>query len=362
MGSREQQSCYQNHIPLVICNICSSNFHCSDTCPILLDTNVCGETQIVGDLQGQYYYEQNSYLEEQPIWPYQQFQQNVSADTLSYLEDIIKQMDENNRQMDENNKKIAEQMQSSLQSLAVQVEQIVSTVHQIQENKMLHDNVQPVALLEVMQCDISLDETPGEPIETILVSTDEHKTSSINSSECMEEITPQNFLKSHIDELYTSLGIDKSSEIFACECGVCNVCHEINAATLGEDISMPTTICAEIQKNSILVEFDTTSVDVSRNQPLSIADKLLVEPLIKPCNMQLSFTICLSLPPILSDFGFRDFHAFISAGLPYVLAIPPKPPDCLLKSEFACYLLLPITYICSVERPLPKPPDMKVAP
>jgi hypothetical protein len=68
----------------------------------LLDTSFCDETQIVGDVQGQYYCEQNSYLEEQPNWPYQQ---NVSADTLSYLEEIIKQMAEINKQKDEDNLK-----------------------------------------------------------------------------------------------------------------------------------------------------------------------------------------------------------------------------------------------------------------
>jgi hypothetical protein len=116
------------------------------------------------------------------------------------LEEMIKQMDEYNKQMDE-------WMQSSLQSLAVQVEQIVSNTHQIQE-KMLHDDVQPVALLEVMQCD-SLDETPGEPIETMFVSSDEHKVSNKNSSEYMKAITPQNFLNSDLDELYTSLDTTK---------------------------------------------------------------------------------------------------------------------------------------------------------
>ena len=59
MEAREQQSCYQNHIQLAICNICSSNFHGNDACPMLLDTNFCGEAQMVGDLQGQF-----SYLEE----------------------------------------------------------------------------------------------------------------------------------------------------------------------------------------------------------------------------------------------------------------------------------------------------------
>jgi predicted porin len=40
---------------------------------MLLYTNFCGQTQIVGGLQGQYYWEQNLYLEEQSIWLYQQF-------------------------------------------------------------------------------------------------------------------------------------------------------------------------------------------------------------------------------------------------------------------------------------------------
>jgi hypothetical protein len=167
LEAREQQSYYQNHIPLAICNICS-NFHGSNACPLLLDTTFCGETQFVGNFQGQYYQEQNSYLAEQPIWSHPQFQQNDSLvlEPQPSLEEMIKQMDEYNKQMDE-------WMQSSLQSLAVQVEQIVSNAHQIQE-KMLHDDVQPVALLEVMQCD-SIDETPGEPIETIFVSSDEHE-------------------------------------------------------------------------------------------------------------------------------------------------------------------------------------------
>ncbi|MCI37732.1 hypothetical protein A2U01_0058958, partial [Trifolium medium] len=51
-------------------------------------------------------------------------------------------------------------MQSSLQSITVKVAQLVSTVHQIQENKMFHDDVQPVALLEVIQCDTCLDDSP----------------------------------------------------------------------------------------------------------------------------------------------------------------------------------------------------------
>ncbi|MCI37779.1 hypothetical protein A2U01_0059005, partial [Trifolium medium] len=48
----------------------------------------------------------------------------------------------------------------SLQVIKVQAEQIVSTVHQIQENNTFHDDLQPVALLEVRQCDIILDESP----------------------------------------------------------------------------------------------------------------------------------------------------------------------------------------------------------
>ncbi|MCI85457.1 hypothetical protein A2U01_0106736, partial [Trifolium medium] len=54
-----------------------------------------------------------------------------------------------------------------------------------------------------------------------------------------------------------------------------------------------------------------------------------------------------------------DFHTFVITGLPYVLAIPPKPPDFLLISKFTCYLLLPVSCIRSAERPPPKPPDME---
>jgi hypothetical protein len=79
-----------------------------------------------------------------------------------------------------------------------------------------------------------------------------------------------------------------------------------------EDILMPQTTCAEIQKNSIVVEFDDKSVDFSYNKPVSIADKLLVELLITPCNMQLSFTICVSLPPILSDSQAKTLDFVIS--------------------------------------------------
>ncbi|MCI16518.1 hypothetical protein A2U01_0037662, partial [Trifolium medium] len=82
---------------------------------------------------------------------------------------------------------------------------------------MLHEDVQPVALLEVMQCDTSLGE---------------------------------------------------SSDI------------------LGEESLIPPNTCANIQENSVTVEFDTKNVDFSRKQPLSIAKKLSVEPLLKPRNMQ----------------------------------------------------------------------------
>src|SRR4051812_13386261 len=152
MEARVHQSCYQNHIPLAICNICSSNFHGNDACPMLLDTNFYSEAQMVGDLQGQY-----SYIEEQPIWAYQQFQQNASlkADTQSYLEEIIKQMAENNKRMTENNLQFQQHMQSMFPVKKVQCEQIISSVHQIQENVMFHDDVQPVASL-LTRCDISL--------------------------------------------------------------------------------------------------------------------------------------------------------------------------------------------------------------
>jgi hypothetical protein len=50
-------------------------------------------------------------------------------------------------------------LQSTLLVINVQVEQIVSIVHLIQENGMFHDDVQPVALLEVIQRDTSLDES-----------------------------------------------------------------------------------------------------------------------------------------------------------------------------------------------------------
>ncbi|MCI33916.1 hypothetical protein A2U01_0055134 [Trifolium medium] len=70
---------------------------------------------------------------------------------------------------------------------------------------------------------------------------------------------------------------------------------------------------------------------------MSVAEKLLAEPLIKSRNMPMSFTICL----------------------PYVLAIPPKPPVFLLISKFTCYFLFPVSCIRSAARPPPKPPDME---
>jgi thiamine phosphate synthase YjbQ (UPF0047 family) len=84
-------------------------------------------------------------------------------------------MAEINKQMAEDNLKFQQNFQSSVRDITVQIEQIVSTVHQIQENKMLHNDVHPTALLEVIQCDTCLDETPGEPIKTLFASSDEHK-------------------------------------------------------------------------------------------------------------------------------------------------------------------------------------------
>src|SRR4051812_43527960 len=253
-------------------------------------------------------------------------------------------------------------MQSIFPVKKVQGEQIISSVHQIQENVMFHDDVQPVASL-LTRCDTSLDEFPGEPIKTMFVSYDELIERNKNSSECMKEIMPQNLFKSDLDELYTSLEVDNSLEIFACECGVCNVCLEISAAILGEDSLMPTTTCAEILANSTTLEFDTKNVDIFHKQPLSIAELFLVETLIKQNNMELSFTICASLPPILSNSlakcGFSILHTFVIAGLPYVQTIPPKPPDFLLIFKFTCYLLFPISCVRNSERHPPKTPDMK---
>ncbi|XP_058777081.1 uncharacterized protein LOC131651432, partial [Vicia villosa] len=57
---------------------------------------------------------------------------------------------------------------SSISVKKVQGEQIISGVHQIQENVMFHDDVQPVASLELTRCDTSLDEFPGLPyVQTI---------------------------------------------------------------------------------------------------------------------------------------------------------------------------------------------------
>ncbi|CAJ2661899.1 unnamed protein product [Trifolium pratense] len=175
-----------------------------------------------------------------------------------------------------------------------------------------------------------------------------NSTDTINTETGPQESKVQ----SDLDELYAALGIDQSAEIFSCECGICNVCLEINAAILGEDILMLPTTCAQIQENSIAVDFDTKSVDLSYHRPFSIAKKLLVEPLIKPHNMQLFFTIYASLPPILSDsqaqFGFSVFHVFVIAGPPYFV----------LLYKFTCYLLFLVSCVHSAERPPPKPPDM----
>jgi hypothetical protein len=134
-----------------------------------------------------------------------------------------------------------------------------------------------------MQCDTSLDKTPSEPIKTLFVSSVEHTISNKNSSECMEEIIPQNFSKSDLDELYASLDVDKYFEIFACECGVCNVCHEISVTT-----------CAEIQANSTTLEFDTKNVDFTHKQPLPIAEKLLVETPIKQQHAVFFHNLCIA--------------------------------------------------------------------
>jgi hypothetical protein len=138
LDARKQKSCYQNHIPTVMCNICSSSFHISDACPILLDTAFCGETQFVGNFQGHYYQEQNSYP-EQSIWSHPQFQQidSLVVEPQLSLEEMIKQMDENHKQRDE-------QIQSSLQSLAVQVEQIVSNAHQIHKLFLMPERLRKI--------------------------------------------------------------------------------------------------------------------------------------------------------------------------------------------------------------------------
>jgi hypothetical protein len=269
-----------------ICNTCSK-YHGDDACPMLLDTNFCGETQIAGDVQGEYYCEQNSYLEEQSICSYQQFQQNqyesLEVDPHSELKDLIKKMVVNNLQFQESTT-------ASLNDIQEQLGQLVSTFHQTQ-NKMLHDDVQHIALLEVTACDVSLDESPGEPNKTSYVSCHDHELNKKISSECMEEIVPQNFLEYDQDEFYNAIEIEKSLEISTCKCGVCNTCHEIGESILGEDWLMLATTCAKIKENSINVESETRKVDFIHGQPLSITKKLMVKSLINPYNLKLSFTI-----------------------------------------------------------------------
>jgi len=237
-------------------NICSK-YHGNDACHMLLDTNFCGETQIVGDLQGKYYCEQNSYLEEQSICSYQQFQQNqyepLEVDPHAELKDMIKQMAFNNLQFQQDNLQFQETTAASFNVIQEQIGQLVSTFHQTQNNKMLHDDVQHIPLLKVIACDVSFDETPGEPNKTSYVSCDDHKLNKKISSECMKEIVPQTFLDYDQDEFYSVLEIEKSLEISACECGVCNTCHDISASILGEDRLMLTTTCAKIKEDSINV-------------------------------------------------------------------------------------------------------------
>ena len=92
---------------------------------------------------------------------------------------------------------------------------------------------------------------------------------------------------------------------------------------------------------------------------------MLVKPLIKPCYLNLSFTICPSFPSNLyrshAKRAFSDFPTFVIAGLPYVKAIPSNPPDLLLMSKFSYNLHFPISCVRSAERPPPKPPDLEVA-
>jgi len=75
----------------------------------------------------------------------------------------------------------------------LKVDQLVSTFHQTQNNKMLHDDVQHIELPEVIAWDVSLDETPVEPNKTSYVSCDDHELNKKISSECMKEIVPQKF-------------------------------------------------------------------------------------------------------------------------------------------------------------------------
>lgn len=48
--------------------------------------------------------------------------------------------------------------------------------------------------------------------------------------------------------------------------------------------------------DQLVVEFKTKKVDFGLEQPISIQMCLLMVPLIKPHNLQLSFTICTSQP------------------------------------------------------------------
>src|SRR3954471_6529220 len=105
MEAREHQSCYQNHIPLAICNIFSSNFHGNDACPILLDTNFYGE-------------DPHKHLKE--------FQVVCSAPSEPSLEDIVKQMAANNLQYQQ-------QIDSTLQTLQTQIGQLATLMNAMQQ-------------------------------------------------------------------------------------------------------------------------------------------------------------------------------------------------------------------------------------
>src|SRR4030042_6368021 len=98
--------------------------------------------------------------------------ESLEDDPYSDLKDIVEQMAVNNLQFQQDNLKFQQTTTASIKDLRAQVEQLVSSAHQIQGNKMLHDNVQPIAPLEVISCDASFDETPGEPIEILFVSPD----------------------------------------------------------------------------------------------------------------------------------------------------------------------------------------------
>src|SRR4030042_6145112 len=99
--------------------------------------------------------------------------ESLEDDPYSDLKDIVEQMAVNNLQFQQDNLKFQQTTTASIKNLRAQVEQVVSTVHQIQQNKMLHDNVHPITTLEVISCDASLDENSGEPIKTLFVSPDE---------------------------------------------------------------------------------------------------------------------------------------------------------------------------------------------